>query len=366
MDSSKTAPSEASTASNPVRDVLLGLAALVIVIAGARYAAPLLQPFLLALFLAIICGSQVKRLFDKGWPHWLAISCVLAVVILAVAAPFLLVGSSLEEFREALPTYQQQFQTLMAAISDWFSQRGLDINTQALGETLDPARAMSFFASFVGGVGGTFSNLFMILLTVIFLLADAADFPRKLALSRPNQSTQVFATLREFISMMNRYFVAKTMVSMLTAALIWGGLYALDIRFAGLWAFFAFLLNFIPVIGSIIAAIPVVSLAVLAMDPTELLLLIMLYVSVNAIVGNIIEPAWMGQRLGLSTLSVFLSLVFWGWVFGPVGTLLSVPLTMVVKFIAERSEQLGWLALFLSAAPAATDEPQEGAVDTGT
>ncbi|WP_116368869.1 AI-2E family transporter [Parahaliea mediterranea] len=362
-------PPEPGAAPRPARDGLLSLAALVVVIAGARYAAPLLQPFLLALFLAVLCGSLVARLTRMGWPRWLAITCVVLAAVVLLAAPLLLLGSSLEQLREALPLYQQQFQALLGSLSQWFTARGMAIDAQALGDTLNPGRAMGFLLSFVGGIGDAFSNVVMIILTVVFLLVDASSFPRKLAAASPGHYREILATLGDLVARMNRYFVSKALVSLLTAGLIWTGLQLLGVRFAGLWALLAFLLNFVPVVGSIIAAVPAVSLSILAMDPAQTLLLIALYVGVNTVVGNIIEPAWMGHRLGLSTLAVFLSLVFWGWVFGPVGMLLSVPLTMVLHFYAARSAGLSWLALLLAAVPEtgagdgadSADEPRRGA-----
>lgn len=347
-----------------LRDTLVSAAALAVVIAGARYASPLLVPFLLSLFLAIVCGSSVNRLHQRGWPHWLAVSGVVALVVALLAAPFLMVGSSLVEFREALPQYQQQFLSLLDSLTQWLAERGIVVNEDALQTAFNPGRAVAFFGGFVSGVGDTFSNVFIILLTVAFLLADAGSFPRKLQLSRPGRHQEILATLQELVRQMNEYFVAKALVSLLTAILIGAGLYLLDVRFASLWTLLAFLLNFIPVIGSIIAAIPVVALSLLELDPTLTLLLVLLYGSVNTIVGNIVEPAWMGHRMGLSTLAVFLSLIFWGWMFGPIGTLLSVPLTMMVRFTAERSPGATWVAVLLSAAPPAKhseeDSPEEG------
>ncbi|MBN7796775.1 AI-2E family transporter [Parahaliea mediterranea] len=336
-----------------LRDTLVSIAALAVIIVGARYASPLLVPFLLSLFLAIVCGSSVNHLYERGWPHWLAVSGVIALVVALLAAPFLMVGSSLAEFREALPQYQQQFLSLLDSVTQWLAAHGVEVNENALQTAFNPGRAVAFFGGFVGGVGDTFSNVFIILLTVAFLLVDAGSFPRKLQLSRPGRHQEILATLQELVRQMNEYFVAKALVSLLTAMLIGAGLYLLDVRFISLWTLLAFLLNFIPVIGSIIAAIPVVALSLLELDPTLTLLLVLLYVSVNTVVGNIIEPAWMGHRMGLSTLAVFLSLIFWGWMFGPVGTLLSVPLTMVLRFIAERSPGATWVAVLLSAPPPA-------------
>ena len=148
----------------------------------------------------------------------------------------------------------------------------------------------------------------------------------------------------------------------MTGVLIWIGLELVGLDFAPIWGFIAFLLNFVPNIGSILAAVPGVLLALLQLDPTGVMIVIGIYVAVNMVVGNIIEPTIMGQRVGLSVLAVFLSLVFWGWMFGPVGMLLSVPLSMAVKFTAQANPQTRWLAVLLSHAPPAKPDDSTVAV----
>ena len=136
---------------------------------------------------------------------------------------------------------------------------------------------------------------------------------------------------------------------MLTGVLVSVWLTILNVEFALLWGSIAFFLNFVPIIGSLIAAIPVVVLALLDVGLASASLIAAGYLVINVIVGNLLEPRFMGRGLNLSTLVVFLSLVFWGWVFGPVGMFLSVPLTMLVKIAFEYSPQSRWLAVLLSA-----------------
>ena len=121
----------------------------------------------------------------------------------------------------------------------------------------------------------------------------------------------------------------------------------LGVDFAILWGLVAFLLNYVPIIGSIIAAIPAILLALIQLGVAPALLTCLGYVVVNVIFGSILEPRFMGRGLGLSTLVVFLSLVFWGWILGPVGMILSVPLTMIVKIALESSDDTHWIAVML-------------------
>ena len=133
-----------------------------------------------------------------------------------------------------------------------------------------------------------------------------------------------------------------------TGTLIGVVLYLLDVPYYSLWALVAFLLNFVPAIGSIIAAIPPVILALVVRDTGTVVWVIVTYATVNLLVGNVIEPRVMGKGLGLSTLIVFLSLVFWGFILGPVGMLLSVPLTVIAKIILDASDETRWISILLS------------------
>jgi AI-2 transport protein TqsA len=345
-----------SPSNHSVRDSLLIMATLIIIIAGARLSANLLVPFLLALFIAVICGSPINALSRRGLPGWLASSLVGLAVAVGMFVMFALLGNTADDFIDALPGYQKQFQALLGSWTEWFADRGIDISRDGLSGALDPAATIGFFGGFLNGLGGTLSNIVLILFTVMFLLADAPSFPRKLAMSETDRSESSLRALQELASSMNGYIATKTLVSLLNGFLIWIALFFMDVQFAVLWGFLAFSLNFVPNIGSVLAAIPPVLLSLLDGDPVRTGMIIGLYLVVNTVVGNVIEPRVMGQRVGLSTLAVFLSLVFWGWMFGAVGMLLSVPLTMVVKFITQQHPATAWFALLISNLP--EDQPQ--------
>ena len=168
---------------------------------------------------------------------------------------------------------------------------------------------------------------------------------------------------KDFTESVNRYLALKTMFSLLTGVVIWIWLAILGVDFSLLWGLVAFLLNFVPNIGSIIAAIPAVLMALIQLGMGSALLTSLGYVVVNVVVGSIIEPKFMGRGLGLSTLVVFLSLVFWGWVLGPVGMVLSVPLTMILKIALESNEDTRWVAILLGSVPPDVDlkaKPEKG------
>lgn len=211
-------------------------------------------------------------------------------------------------------------------------------------------------------LGGVLSNSFLIVLTVIFILAEAASFPRKLSdiLKDPAKDLPHFARFAENV---NRYIAIKTSVSAATGILVTVFIWLLGVDFPILWGILAFLLNYVPTIGSIIAAIPPLLLALIQLGPGAAGGVAIGFLAINVIMGNAVEPRFMGKGLGLSTLVVFLSLVVWGWVLGPVGMLLSVPLTMTAKIALEANPGTEWIAHVLGPADALPELPSDSSLN---
>ena len=325
---------------------ILTLAALVIIIAGMREAASVLLPFLVSAFLALICGAPLFWLKGKGLPSVVAVLLVVLVLLGLLSLVGVLVGTSLNDFYRALPMYQEGFQELSLESRIWLKAQGLEVPERFLSDTFAPGSVMRFAGSLLSSLGGLITNAFVILLTVVFMLLEASSFPVKLrvVLTDPGTSFVHFTTIAENI---NRYLALKTSVSLTTGLVAWIWLTIVDVDFAILWGLLAFLLNYIPNIGSIIAAVPPSLLALIQLGPGSALLVLIGFVVINATLGSIVEPRLMGYGLDLSTLVVFVSLVFWQWVLGPVGMLLSVPLTMTLKIALESHEDTRWVAVLL-------------------
>ena len=327
-------------------------ACFVILVAGMRVAAPILVPFLLSIFIVILCAPFLYWLQKKGVPEVLAVLSVLAGVIALFLILVALVGTSLNEFTRDLPDYQQRLTAETAGLITWLETHGVTLSSQMVTDFVNPAKVMRLTAQIFSGLSGALANGFLILLTVVFIMLEASGLPKKLrlALDNPEKTLESFS---RFAVSVNQYIGIKTIFSLITGAVIWLWLVILGVNHAILWGLLAFLLNYVPNIGSIIAAIPAVLLALVQLGTTAALLTATGYAVVNITVGSIIEPRFMGRGLGLSTLVVFLSLVFWGWALGMVGMLLSVPLTMIFKIALESSEETRWIAVMLGSSPPA-------------
>jgi len=193
---------------------------------------------------------------------------------------------------------------------------------------------------------GLFRNMFLVFLIVLFILIEASGFPGKLQAAFPNPE-KTLGHFKAMTASVNQYMGVKAIFSLATGTLVWLLLALIGVDFAPTWGLLAFLLNFIPNIGSIIAAVPAILLALIQLGWPSALLTMLGYLVVNITIGNFLEPRFMGRRLGLSTLVVFLSLLFWGWVLGPIGMVLSVPLTMIVKIALAANEGTRWVAVLL-------------------
>lgn len=335
-----------TTARSNNRGLLLTLASFVIVIAGMRAAQSLLVPFLLAIFIAILCAGPMNWLQQRRVPTGLAVLLVVATVIGTSLTILIMVGTSVNEFTHALPEYQQSLRTQTLTLVNWMQGLGISISGSLITDYFDPGKALQFAGNMLARTSGVLANTFMILLTVVFILLEAAGLPAKLRAGLDNAETSL-QSFERFNTGVQQYLAIKTLVSFATGILITAWLLFLGLDYPLLWGLVAFLLNYVPNIGSIIAAIPAVLLAVVQLGPGSSLMVASGYLAVNLLMGSAIEPKLLGRKLGLSTLVVFLSLVFWGWALGPVGMLLSVPLTMIVKIALEIKPETRWLALLL-------------------
>jgi len=326
---------------------MISAAAVIILIFGMQAAKVLLVPLLLAIFLALITVRPMLWMQKRGVPSVAGALIIVTAMMFLLAIVAAIVGSSVAEFTAALPTYQERLDVVVKKIITFVAERvDGDLSVESLGERLDPGWAMGLVASILNSVGDVLTNVFLIFFTMVFILLEASTIPTKIAAAF-GKGADEFERPRIFLDNLGRYLGIKTVVSIATGLLIGILTWTIGLDFPLLWGMLAFLLNYVPNIGSIIAAVPAVLMAMLQLGAGEAMAVAVSFLGVNMLFGNIIEPRLLGHGVGISPLVVFIGLVFWGWVFGPVGMLLSVPLTMALKMGLERDERTQWIALFL-------------------
>jgi predicted PurR-regulated permease PerM len=331
---------------SPAARVLLLGAAFVVVIAGMRAAAPILVPFLLSVLITVIAAPPLFYLYRKGLPSWLSVLVVGMVMFALGTLLVVLIGRSLDGFMANLPDYRSRLSAGTAEIQSWIGAMGVEVPQGVMQNYLDPGKAMELVGQMISSLGGLLANGFLILLTVIFMLFESVGFPAKLNAAYHDRRAPG-APLALFTRKLQRYMAIKTVTSLITGIFVtlWLGVQGLD--YPLLWGLLALLLNFVPNIGSIIAAVPALLLSTVQLGLVGALWTGVGYLLINFVIGNLVEPRFLGKGLGLSTLVVFLSLVFWGWVLGPVGMLLSVPITMAVKIALDSNPSTRRLATLL-------------------
>ncbi|GGY50947.1 membrane protein [Bacterioplanes sanyensis] len=336
----------ASDESRLANNLVLTAAAAVVVIAGIKSAASMLVPFLLAVFIAVMSAPLMAWLTRHRVPSVLAVLLLVSLFVVIGMGLATFVGGTVNAFYQDMPLYEQKLNALLQQGIAQLRALGIEVANDLVKEYVNPGVVMKTVASVFNGLGGVLTNTFLILFTVVFILLEASGFPDKVKRAFGEQ-TLAFEHFARFSQSVQQYLAIKTLVSFGTGLVIAIALSIIGVDYAPLWGLVAFLLNYIPNIGSIIAAVPAVLIALIQLGLGSALLTAAVFVGANTLFGNVVEPRLMGRTLGLSTLVVFLSLVFWGWVLGPVGMLLSIPLTMVVKIALETRPQTRWLATLL-------------------
>ncbi|MTD37356.1 AI-2E family transporter [Erwinia sp. CPCC 100877] len=325
--------------------MLQKLAALVIIVAGIRAASDIIVPLLLAVFFAIVLNPLVAWFMHRGLRRGLAVTVVVITMLILMSLMLGVLASSLNEFAIRLPEFNHML-TERALQLERLIPGNQHLSPERLLQRMDSERMVSFATTLMTQLSGAMVSIVVLVMTVIFMLMEVRHIPYKLRFALNNPRIHI-ASLHRALKGVSHYLALKTLMSLLTGIITWVGLKALGVEFALMWSVLAFLLNFIPNIGATISAIPPMLQALLLNGWYECLMVGALFSAIHMIIGNMVEPRVMGHRLGMSTLVVFLSLLFWGWLLGPVGMLLSVPLTSVCKIWMETTKGGSKLAILL-------------------
>jgi len=327
---------------------LLKWAAVFIIIGGVKIASSLVTPLLLAIFFSIISSQPVKFLRKKGLSKGIAISIVLIVFLSIITSLGGILGGSIARFTKNIPELSNNLNEVISYYISTINSYGIQISDDKLLSSIGPGKILNFTAATLNGMGNFMGQLFLIVLFAFFMLLEMDSFPLKFnaMLGKTNPHEKNVSTQRIIINVRN-YLGIKTLTSFVTGLLIFISLKFIGVDYAFIWGLIAFLLNYIPNVGSLLAAIPTLLFTSVQLGWSEFFWVGFSYLVVNIVIGSLIEPKVMGRGMGLSTLVVLISLVFWGWVLGPIGMFLSVPLTMTLKIFLENYKETKWLAVMM-------------------
>ena len=342
---------------------LLMLAALTVLIAGLKAAQGFFIPILIALFIATVSFPLLNFLREKKVPRAIAVLLTVAFDFIFLAALAVLAITLIGDLQEKWNSrYAAEFaahirdgsESLAQTLTEYGVKDAEKKIAEAVNTNLTNLQNIRFEkiwdvgTGVLGRVVGFLATSLITLILTVFMLSEARMFGRRIeaiSLARgPNLNRMLNAT-RDI----QRFLAIKTAVSVLTGVLAGALCWAAGLDFYVLWGILAFFFNFIPVVGSIIAGVPPTILALFVADLPNAFLVAGGYLLINNFLGNFVEPMLVGRRFGISTLVIVVSVVFWGWLWGPLGMLLAVPLTMVLKVILEGSDEFRWIGVAISA-----------------
>ncbi len=329
---------------SPLTRTLIIAASVIIILAGLKIAQPIVVPVLVAFFLAVLVSPAITFLVRFKFPVGVAVTVVVISLFGFFYGLGTLVANSTDQFIERLPDYQSKLQGWLIDVqikAPWL----VDDVKQRLSELKPTQNALSLLGSLFSGLGSVLTSIVLIVFTLIFSLLEGQNANKKARIALDSNTIEY---MKRFSKLVQRYLLVKSLISFATGVLVGLLLWLADVDYPFLWGTFAFFMNYIPNVGSLLAAIPPVILASIQHSLPGFIITSSGFIAINMIIGNLIEPRLMGKSLDISPLVVFLSLIFWGWIFGPIGMLLSIPLTVVVKIGLEVYPKTKWLAQIIS------------------
>jgi AI-2 transport protein TqsA len=346
----------------PVVGPIVFVACLAILIIGLRYTAEILAPLFLVITLAILFAPLLRWLESKGVPSGPAILVMIAGVIVFFAAFFWVVYISLQQMVAKLPEYQALLAQRLAPLKDLVVPPGVELTRFIEGNFTAATAQLEALMGAISAAASSIYYLFIYTFILFLLLAQSKTFAERVR--KANAANGVFA--RQFTRYANQIqtqYTTQTFSNFVSALAILAVLIVFGVDFAYLWAFLAFFLGYIPMIGLLIACVPAVFLAFIEYGLGTALVVLLLIILLNAAMDNFVTPRFMGDRLNMPTLFIMIGFLFWGWVYGPLGALLAVPLTLLVRVLLESSQATRLPAGLMSSV--VEDEADEAPEGTG-
>jgi AI-2 transport protein TqsA len=321
----------------PVVGPIVFVACLAILILGLRYTAEILAPLFLVITLAILFAPLLRWLESKGVPSGPAILVMIAGVIVFFAAFFWVVYISLQQLVAKLPEYQALLAERLAPLKDLLVPPGLELTRFIEGNFTAATAQLEALLSFISSAASNIYYLFIYTFILFLLLAQSKTFAERVR--KANAANGVFARqFTRYARQIQTQYTTQTFSNFVSALAILAVLIVFGVDFAYLWAFLAFFLGYIPMIGLLIACVPAVFLAFIEYGIGTALIVLLLIILLNAAMDNFVTPRFMGDRLNMPTVFIMIGFLFWGWVYGPLGALLAVPLTLLVRVLLESSQ----------------------------
>jgi predicted PurR-regulated permease PerM len=339
--------------------MVFNIAAMMVVVSGLKAAAEVLIPVAYAFFLAVLSYPLMRGLMNKKVPNVLALLITLGINLMVIAGAVTMGVQLLLGLKKDLPSYVGSLKQYWANVLHWLEEHG----ASSLKETLETfvnmnnletlALKIDFSQSFhavLGGLGSAVTVLVafvMVLVLMMFVLMEAPGTRKRLVAIREAGGPDITGLSRS-ASDIQKFLLVKTLISALTGVLA-GVLCSLfGLQYPILWAILAFVLNYVPAVGSTAASIPAILEALAQRGPEFALVVAVGYGGINFLLDNFVQPTLLGRKFGISALVIILSVIFWGWVWGPMGMFIAVPLTMVIKVLLDQSDEYRWVAVAMS------------------
>jgi predicted PurR-regulated permease PerM len=331
---------------------LVTLAAIFVLLLSMRATNEILAPLILSFVLAVTVSPLQDWFIRKGAPSWLALVLTIVLVVGFILTVVWLVGRSVENFSETIGTYQDRLDAIGRSFGGFLNSLDFDANDLSGDDSSVPRTLLQLVVSFLAGLVSGISNLGLILLTAVFFLVEALAMPRKVNNVAPKSEAGVQRFFR-FNEALREYMVINAAVGLLAALINVGLLALIGVEFAVLWGVLSFFLSFVPNVGFIISVIPPAIMALIQFGPREMLIVIVAYIVINFLVDNVVKPQFIEKGVNISVTVTFLALLVWGWVLGPIGAILAVPLAMIVQAILDSRPETRWMAYLMGSG----DEP---------
>ena len=339
--------------------VMLLLAATVVVLVGIRLSAPILNPIIFAVVLALLFGP-IYFWLQRRVPDALALVLMLVVLTIIFVGLSFVLGASITRFTERIGFYTAELKGQLDGLEALLERLGL--SNVEVRDVVKPSALTEALSAVLSGIAAFLSDLFLILIIMLFLLAEGPAMMDRLRASVPEDNPQV-ARLTDVGQAVVHQFALRAIVNLFTAAGITVVLFLLGVDFPLMWGILTFFLSFIPYIGLVLAVAPAVVLALAEFGVTRALLVIAGVIVINILAENVLSPMMMGRGLNLSPTIIFLSFIFWAWLLGGPGAFLAVPLTLFVAIMLGTFPETRWLASLMGMGGPEDPAPEEETVE---